>query len=327
VGRLPTRRLHVAPALPAVPPSRQPDRRLPEIAEAVATLPDVVVDGELVIWGDGALDFPALLQRMASTGARARQLAAARPANYVVFDLLALDGRDLRREPLRVRRLQLEEVLADADRSLVLSPATTDRQVAQGWLETYAAAQVGIEGIVAKGLAQPYRGGARDWLKYRYRDTVDVIVGAVTGSVAHPERLVLGLYRDGVLQMVGGTSALTAVQRSQLAPLLVPAGDDHPWPAVIGGGPRRLLGRKEIEIVRVQPDVVVEVADTAFEHGRWRHVTTSIRLRPELRPGDTTWPRWSGSCSRPLRHAWRGGDRVMPMDGYERGSHRRRATT
>src|SRR3954470_11820605 len=75
----------------------------PEIAAAVATLPDVVVDGELVIWNDGALDFPALLQRMASPGARARQLAAARPANYVVFDLLALDGRDLRRDPLRVR--------------------------------------------------------------------------------------------------------------------------------------------------------------------------------------------------------------------------------
>ena len=47
----------------------------PEIAEAVASLPDVVVDGELVIWGDGALHFPALLQRMASTGTRARQLA------------------------------------------------------------------------------------------------------------------------------------------------------------------------------------------------------------------------------------------------------------
>ena len=264
----------------------------PEIAEAVASLPDVVVDGELVIWGDGALDFPALLQRMASTGARARQLAAARPANYVVFDLLALDGRDLRRDPLRVRRRQLEEVLADADPSLVLSPATTDRQVAQGWLDTYAAAQVGIEGIVAKGLGQPYRGGARDWLKYRYRDTVDVIVGAVTGSLAHPDRLVLGLYRDGVLQMVGGTSALTAVQQSQLAPLLVPAGDDHPWPAVIGGGHVGYWGGKEIDIVRVQPDVVVEVAaDTAFEHGRWRHVTTFIRPRPDLRPGDTTWPR------------------------------------
>ena len=131
----------------------------PEVAAAVGALPDVVVDGELVIWGDGGLDFPALLQRMASKGAKARQLATDRPANFVVFDLLAADGDDLRREPLRVRRRRLEEVLSGVDPPLVVSPATNDREQAQEWLATYAAADVGIEGIVAKGLAQPYRGG------------------------------------------------------------------------------------------------------------------------------------------------------------------------
>src|SRR4051794_4218075 len=85
----------------------------------------------------------------------------------------------------------------------------------------------------AKGLAQPYRGGARDWLKYRYRDTVDVIVGAVTGTLTRPERLILGLYRDDALQVVGGTSALSGPQQAILAPLLIAATDDHPWPAVI----------------------------------------------------------------------------------------------
>src|SRR3954452_652328 len=155
----------------------------PEVAAAVAELGDVVVDGELVIWGDGGLDFPALLQRMASKGDNARRLAAARPANFVVFDALAADGADLRGEPLRVRRRRLEDLLADAQPPLMLSPATTDREQAQQWLTEYAAAHVGIEGLVAKGLTQRYRGGARDWLKYRYRDTVDVIIGAVTGSL------------------------------------------------------------------------------------------------------------------------------------------------
>src|SRR6478735_6685100 len=195
----------------------------PEIAAAVATLGDVVVDGELVIWGDGGLDFPALLQRMASKGANARRLAAARPANFVVFDVLAAGGDDLRGEPLRVRRRRLEDLLADARPPLMLSPATTDREQAQQWLNEYAAAQVGIEGIVAKGLAQRYRGGVRDWLKYRYRDTVDVIVGAVTGSLTSPERLILGLYRHGALHIVGGTSALSTAQQRLLAPLLAPA--------------------------------------------------------------------------------------------------------
>jgi ATP-dependent DNA ligase len=265
---------------------------VPEVADAVARLPDVVVDGELVIWGDGSLDFPALLQRMASKGAKARQLAAQRPANFVVFDLLAADGDDLRREPLRVRRRCLEQVLTDVDPSLVVSPATADRDQAREWLATYAAAHLGIEGIVAKGLAQPYRGGARDWLKYRYRDIVDVIVGAVTGTLTRPERLILGLHHDDILHIVGGTSALSAGQQQLIAPLLTPASSEHPWPELIAGGHVGYWGNKDVAIVRVQPDLVVEVAaDTAFEHRRWRHVTTFIRARPDLRPADTTWPR------------------------------------
>ena len=229
---------------------------------------------------------------MASKGVNARRLAAERPANFVVFDLLDAGGDDLRREPLRVRRGRLEDLFADAQPPLMLSPATTDREQAQEWLTKYAAAHVGIEGIVAKGLAQRYRGGARDWLKYRYRDTVDVIIGAVTGSLTSPERLVLGLYRDGALHIVGGTSALSNDQQRLLAPLLSPAKSEHPWPGVIGGGHMGYWGNKDFEVVRVQPDLVAEVAaDTAFEHGRWRHVTTFIRPRPDLRPSDTTWPR------------------------------------
>src|SRR4051812_44780846 len=126
----------------------------PEITAAVATLPDVVVDGELVIWSDGRLEFPALLQRMASKGVNARRLAAERPANFVVFDVLAADGADLRGEPLHVRRRRLEDLLAESQPPLMLSPATTDREQAQEWLTRYASAHVGIEGIVAKGLGQ-----------------------------------------------------------------------------------------------------------------------------------------------------------------------------
>ena len=67
-----------------------------------------MVDGELVIWGDGGLDFPALLRRMGSK-APPRRLAAERPANYVVLDVFAAGGDDLRGEPLRERRGRLED--------------------------------------------------------------------------------------------------------------------------------------------------------------------------------------------------------------------------
>jgi hypothetical protein len=62
---------------------------------------------------------------------------------------------------------------------------------------------------------------------------------------------------------------------------------------VIGGGYIGHWGGDKIAVVRVEPNVVVEVAaDTAFEHGRWRHVTSFVRPRPDLTPTDTSWPRY-----------------------------------
>ena len=98
-------------------------------------------------------------------------------------DLLGLGDRDVLREPLRTRRRELESLLATAPSALVLSPATRDRAEACQWLDTFAAAQIGIEGMVAKGLGQTYKPGEHGWLKFRYRSTVEVIVGAVTGTL------------------------------------------------------------------------------------------------------------------------------------------------
>jgi ATP-dependent DNA ligase len=240
----------------------------PEITAAVARLPRCVLDGELVIWGDGALDFPALLKRMSSSKANARRMAAEHPATFVIFDLLSIGNRDLRRQPLEERRAELETRLRDAPAPLLLSPATLRRDDACDWLDTFAAALVGIEGIVAKGLDQAYKGGEPGWLKYRYRHTVEVIVGAVTGTLTRPDRLMLGLYRDRELHVVGGTGSLSDVQQRTLAPLLVAAGDEHPWPDVIGGGYIGHWGGDKIRVVRVEPDVLVEVAaDTRSSMG------------------------------------------------------------
>ncbi len=120
------------------------------IAASVASLPaeSAVVDGEAVVLrGDGYSNFEALRTR-----------AGAQRAVYIVFDLLHLDGRDLRRCPLEERRALL---VADAE-GILFSEAIT----AEGDVVFDAACRMGLEGIVSKRLGSPYQSGrTRFWLK------------------------------------------------------------------------------------------------------------------------------------------------------------------
>ena len=62
------------------------------------------------------------------------KLAKQTPASFVVFDALALDGRDLRGVPQRERRVRLERALANVAPPVHLTPMTRDRAVATEWL-------------------------------------------------------------------------------------------------------------------------------------------------------------------------------------------------
>src|SRR3954465_7428809 len=77
------------------------DRYFPELADPLrAALPDrCVLDGEVVIARDGALDFEALLLRIHPAASRVRMLAEQSPASFVAWDLLALGDEDLRGTP------------------------------------------------------------------------------------------------------------------------------------------------------------------------------------------------------------------------------------
>src|SRR5215467_780973 len=92
------------------------NRYFPElVAPLAAALPErCVVDGEIVIVGEGGLDFEALLLRIHPAASRVKLLAAQSPASFVTWDLLALGDEDLRNAPLAVRRERLEHVLAGA---------------------------------------------------------------------------------------------------------------------------------------------------------------------------------------------------------------------
>jgi ATP-dependent DNA ligase len=256
------------------------------VAAAAAQLPGgTVVDGELVIWTHGRPDFPALQRRLAQRR-NAGALAEAEPANLLVFDVLAVTGLDQRARPFRVRRRLLERLAQAMSPPLQMVPGTREVEQAAQWLADYGRAEVGVEGLVVKGLAMPYVSGQRGWLKYKMRDTVEAVVGAVIGSPENAERLILGRYNpEGDLRMVGSTHPLRAPQRLELREHLFSA-VEHPWPTDIpAGGLGHWGGRERIAIHRVEPTLVVEIsADRAFEHGRWRHLTRYLRVRVDLDP-------------------------------------------
>jgi hypothetical protein len=154
----------------------------PEIAAAAKAVlpPHSVCDGELVAWAGDRLSFDLLQQRLAAGPARARGLAAKHPASYVVFDLLAVEGANLRGQRFDDRRSQLE-ALATWAPLMQLSPITDDFDTAESWLVTYAAA--GIEGLVTKGGSTLYRPGVRGWSKVKHRTTEEAVIGAVIGPV------------------------------------------------------------------------------------------------------------------------------------------------
>ena len=243
----------------------------------------VVLDGEAVVLVDGGLSFDHLQRRMVSRRAAVAALARQHPASYVAFDVLAVAGHDVRSLPWRDRRALLDELGSGLTVPLQMSPYTTDYQTALGWL---AELPRGVEGIVAKGQATPYRPGQRGWLKTRVYETTDAIVGAVIGSVGRPEAIIVGRYTtDRQFRIVGRSTPLTEHQAQQLAAALeaVPA-RQHPWPREIGSGH---FGGGSVAITHVKPVLVVEIAaDTALQAGRQRHPIRLMRLRLDLTPAD-----------------------------------------
>src|SRR5712671_7987249 len=113
-------------------------RYFPDVAANVAKLAQqqFVLDGELVIPIGGALSFDELQLRLHPAASRVQKLAAAHPALYILFDLLAEAQESYLKLNLRERRPLLEKFARSNLRSaknIRLSPATGDYGVASGW--------------------------------------------------------------------------------------------------------------------------------------------------------------------------------------------------
>ena len=194
-------------------------RYFPEVLEISAKTKEkhFVVDGELILPLADRLDFEALQMRLHPAESRIRKLAKETPAQIMLFDVLAIDARSFDERPLVDRRKALEAFhKANAVDGFLLSPATTERGIALGWLKRSGGA---LDGVVAKRLDQPYRSGERAMVKVKQLRTADCVVGGFRYAAKKREvgSLLLGLYDDeGVLHHVGFTSWLSAKERPAL---------------------------------------------------------------------------------------------------------------
>jgi ATP-dependent DNA ligase len=284
------------------------DRYFPELADPLrAALPDrCILDGEVVISRDGELDFEALLLRIHPAASRVKMLAAESPASFVAWDLLAVDDEDLRAVAQGERRARLETALAGVEPPVHLTPATTDRALAEDWFHRFEGA--GLDGVIAKRLSDRYQPGKRAMLKIKHQRTADCVVAGFrwhkNGPGTHVGSLLLGLYDDaGTLHHVGVTSSFTWDRRAavlkELEPLRENALDGHPWgewaewAAAAEEAGQRLPGAtsrwnrgKDLSWEPLRAELVCEVAYDHLQGDRFRHGTTCKRGRPDKQPSD-----------------------------------------
>jgi ATP-dependent DNA ligase len=281
------------------------DRYFPELHESLLAglPPDLVVDGEIVIATSEGLDFDALQLRLHPAESRVAKLAKATPSSFIAFDLLAVDGADLRGEPFADRRARLEKALASVAPPIHLTPMTRDRDLAADWLNRFEGA--GLDGVIAKPAEGAYEPGKRSMLKIKHIRTADCVVAGFRwhkeGKGTRVGSLLLGLYDDGGrLHHVGVTSSFTMKRREELAQELEPlrknAMQEHPWRewaegaahemTRMPGGQSRWSAGKDLSWEPLRIERVCEVKYDHMQGDRFRHAATFLRWRPDKPPSE-----------------------------------------
>jgi bifunctional non-homologous end joining protein LigD len=229
--------------------------RYPEVAAAIAAQPRtrLAVDGEVVAF-DGAQTSFAKLTR------RGREYV---PVFFYVFDLLWLDGEDVRRLPLRTRKRLLRDALDWQDPLRFTRHRNTDGEAfyaeacAKGW-----------EGLIAKRVDSPYGGGrSKDWLKFKCGMGQELVIGGFTapqGSRIEFGALLVGYYDGDALRYAGkvGTGFDQALLRSLGARMRELAVPDPPFADPV----------RERGVTWVKPELVAQIGFSEWTRdGRLRH--------------------------------------------------------
>jgi ATP-dependent DNA ligase len=287
------------------------NRYFPELLEVLrAQLPlRCVLDGEIVLARNGALDFEALQLRIHPAESRVKLLAQEIPASIVLFDLLSEGDHDLQAMPFQERRLKLESLLSTATPPLHLTPATNDEGLAADWFRRFEGA--GLDGVIAKSMSGTYQPNKRVMLKVKHERDCDCVVAGFRWHKNSDQTavgsLLLGLFdHSGALQHVGVCSSFTDKVRHELVEHLAPYREDaltaHPWKAWAQHGTTDNEGQhrrpgaqsrwsqgKDLSWEPLRTQLVVEVAYDHMQGSRFRHIAQFRRWRTDKQPSDCTY--------------------------------------
>jgi bifunctional non-homologous end joining protein LigD len=265
-------------------------RRMPDVAQAAAQLPvtSALLDGEVVVLTPSGTTSFADLQA-------AFQEHADRPMTYFAFDLLHLDGHNLRNLPLMERKELLAKILPPESSTGTLRYSEHLDQPGSTVFEN--ACRLGAEGIVSKRADAPYASGrSSNWVKVKCVRQQEFVVGGFTLPGDKGDglgALLLGYYEDGKLIYAGRTgtgfthkSARTLRQRLEKMRVKSPA-FAAPTPDARKGA------------IWVRPDLVAEVGfatwtadklvrQAAFKGLREDKSTKEVvREKPQAMPEDS----------------------------------------
>ena len=239
----------------------------PSVARTLGELraQSALVDGELVAVDDeGRPSFQALHHQSAHT------------VVYYAFDILQFAGRDLTREPLDARRLQLAAAVKGTS-ILVSEPLPgTPAQIEQ------VVRELGLEGVVAKRRTSRYEAGRRSnaWLKVKFSQRQEFVVGGYKPANTGFDSVLVGYYDRGRLHYASKVRAgFTSHSRGELMRRLAPVGR-RTCPFVNLPSARTshwgegITADDMVSIAWVKPVIVVEVAFTEWTRdGNLRHAS------------------------------------------------------
>ena len=222
------------------------------IAKEAAGLPDALIDGEIVALDhNGAPNFSSL--QAALSDGKTEELI------FFAFDLLFVEGLDIRRLPLGERKDRLKELLEARKKKMSLI-RYVEHFVSGGDAVLQSACKLELEGIVSKKLDAPYRSGRTEsWTKAKCRAGHEVVIGGWKTTAGKFRSLMAGVYRGDHLAFVGmvGTG-FGADKVKRIMPFLKEAASSE---SPFGG---KNAPKKTRDVHWLKPELVAEIEFAGF---------------------------------------------------------------